>query len=669
MLWLAPGVLVMTGEAGAQLLDLSGPEAPESGEGLAALEIATRLTRSAERWAEDAGSSDGVAALRAKAKSAYRGAAAALAELGESQRDDGSSAILWTMTIDARSSALDELIDASDDASLLAAIAADFGALDLAWSRGEAMSPAELDEQIGSALAVLAQQSLGKTGTAVGWFTGSPGLTADDVRSRGSALAELGASNAALGSLDRVADEIEMLLSWPTYASRGEAMARLVVSAIDAVRALPGWTPEGARTRLLDDVGAALTLPIDQRRVALGVATQHARLLASLDRLEEGREANRLRARAAETIEARSTRDAEALRASTLAAATIATSVSRERIREDDHIARELRPAWRRLVPMVRDATVTARDEALDLLIDPSRATDPGVLAAVAAQRRLFDDFALLERLSDRLEAGLDGPDELVSLVRDRLLGVSQTAMDDERRDAALAMLRAFDAQLATMDRIGADAETAVRVMGDRGRDMPLRRLELRDAWLRGWAVPGGAGPDAETLAELELLARLTALLADAEAFTRLDPLMTWPGFELSVRARRAIAGGLTEGIDELVPDAMRGGNTVARGRSEDRITTLRGEHAAALLSGRLARLGRDAGLALAGPLEEIALGPPVDDAWMAQHRASIADVCRYAEEFGRLAVTTGRDDPELAQIRSLVNWRALRLLEAIEQH
>ncbi|MEL6797726.1 MAG: hypothetical protein AAFO89_13000, partial [Planctomycetota bacterium] len=66
-------------------------------------------------------------------------------------------------------------------------------------------------------------------------------------------------------------------------------------------------------------------------------------------------------------------------------------------------------------------------------------------------------------------------------------------------------------------------------------------------------------------------------------------------------------------------------------------------------------------------PIEEVALGPPVDGAWMARHRGAIADVCRYAEELGRLAVATGRDDPELAQMRSLVNWRALRLLEAIE--
>ncbi len=662
----------MGAPASGQLLDLSGPEAPEAGAGLSALELSNRLDRAAERFADRADTGEGIVALRASAKAAFRTAAAALADAGESRRDEGSAAVLWAMTIDARAEAIDELIDGTADAALLTALATDFEALDLAWSRGETGAASALDEQMGSAFAVLARSTLGQApagpGLGVGWFSGLPAVTADEVRSRGSTLAELGASESALSALESLAREIETLRAWPTYRSRAEAMARDAVAAVDAVGALPGWTPGPARSRLVADVGEALALPMGDRAVALRAATQHARLLSALDDLEAGREADRLRARAADAIANRSTADRAALPASRLAADTIELSVSRGRVREDGHIVRELRPAWRRLVPLVRDATVNARDDAIDLLIDPTQVTDPGVLATIAAQRRLFEDFALLERLSARVEAGLEGPPALVPLVRDRLRGLSQSAGDEGELDDSLAMLRAVEAQLSAFDRIALDAETAVRVMGERGRELPTRQRELREAWLRGWAVPGGTGPEAETLAELDQLSRLTALLADAEAFTRLDTLMTWPGFELSVRARRAIASGLTEGIDEMVPDAMRGGNAVARDRSEARLTTLRGEHAAALLAGRLARLGRDAGLSLADPMQELALGPPVDEAWMAPRRAAIADVCRYAEEFGRLAVTAGRDDPELARIRSLVNWRALRLLESIER-
>ncbi|MEM0984398.1 MAG: hypothetical protein AAGI17_10660 [Planctomycetota bacterium] len=655
------------GAAEAQFLDLSGPEAPEAGAGRAAIELSANLGRASDRLLETEGAQDGLTGLRGRAKAAFRSAAASLADLGESKRDDGSAALLWAMTLGSRAAELDELIDAVDDPAILAAMITDFDALDLEWSRGELARAPGIDEQIGSALAAVALAAVAGDRPGTGWFCGNDAVTEDNVRARAATLAGLGAGDRAVAAIGIVADEVEVLRSWPTYAARGEAIARDLTEAVDALAALPSWTPEPAKNRLVSDVGGSLELPIARRRLALRLAAQHARLLTSLDRLEDGREADRLRARASEMLATRETDDAAALPASMLAADAIALSVSRGSIRDDDHIVRELRPAWRRLVPLVRSATVTARDETLDLLVDPTRKTDPGVLATVAAQRRLFEDFALLERLSSRVGAGLDGPTELVSLVRDRLLGIAQMSADEDAQDDALEMLRAIDSQLAMLDRIAADSETAVRVMGERGRDLSARQTDLRDVWLRGWAVPGGSGPDAESIADLQLVADLTALLADAEAFTRLDTLMTWPGFEMSVRARRAIAAGLTEGIDELVPDAMRGGNAVARDRSAGRLMTLRGENAAALVAGRLARLGRDAGLTLADPMEELALGPPTDDAWMLRHRGGIADVCRYAEELGRLAVTTGRDDETRAEVRSLVNWRALRLLEAIE--
>lgn len=636
-------------------------------------ELSDDLRRGARRLREDAGSGDQLDSLRIGARASYREAFASLAQLGDSLGDDGSSALLWAMTAASRTDEVDELIDATTDAAVLSALTVDLEALAIAWSAGTGVEPEALDEQIASAFAVLARGTVGAVRPGTGWFVaGRRGAV--DLSSRQASLLAADAPDSVITAIAAASEEAGALLSWPAYASRGADLTHRLAGAIDAVLGLPAWVPAGIRESLIARLGEAAragggSVGWSEREASLELIVEHASVLTSLDRLEPGREADRLRARAADAIADHASVVGDAIAGATLSARAIATSVERDSIRDDSAIARELRPAWRGLVPLVRDATVRARDDAIDLLIDPSGVTDPGVLAALGAQRRLLDDFALLDRLTQRLasDGGFGGPEALDGPVRSRLLGISQAVGIEAERPAALAQLRTFDEQLALLDRIERDAETAVRVMGDRGAAMPERIESMRAAWLAGWAVPGGSGPDADTLAALKQLASLAALLADAEAFTRLDTVQSWPGFHLSSRARRTVASGLTAAIDELVPDAMREGNTVARARSETRITNARGNFAPALLAGRLARVAARSGIAIGGTLEELALGPPPADAWMVKHREAIADVCRYAEELGRRSMSSRIGDERFDSLRSLVNWRALRLLEEIE--
>lgn len=651
--------------AGAQFLDLSGPAAPAPGAGQAAVDLASRLEREADAIAAE-NAPDPLDASRRDARAALRRAAATLADLGESLGDDGSVALVWAATLDARAGELDAIVAGETDPARLAALAADLADAELDWARGQPVGAAELDERIASALAQLTLSALPEVRSGAGWFAeAEPAAEADALRARAETLAEIGLDESTLDALAARADTIEAGLRWPTYSRRIREEAARLSQAADALIALPDWTPEAARDALFRAFAGA----IDQTDAGpTRLVERHAAVLIALSTLDEGREAERLRARAAEAIAAADAGSSRALTAATLAARTIELGAVPRDARSEAGITRVLRPAWRALVPLVRGVSVNARDEAIDLLLDPARATDPGVLATIAAQRRLADDFALIERISRRIDAGLDGPAPTVQAIENRLLAIGQDMDVEATREAALALLREFESQLASFDRIEADRETAARVMGDRGRDLPLRIEGLRDAWRRGWAVPGGNGPDRDTLDDLDALARTVAMLADAEAFTRLETLSAWPGLELSPRARRAIAEGLTGAIDELVPDAMRGGNAVAVQRTAERLVNARGDYAAALLAGRLARTAADAGIALSSPLEELALGPPIENAWMAEHREAIADVCRYAEELARAAAESRGDSETIASLRSLVAWRALRTLEAIER-
>ena len=656
------------------MLDLSGPKAPEAGRGLAALELASRLARDAERLRSDA-DTESLDGLRAGARAALRSLAAELAQLGETLAGAGSAELLWAMTIDARLEALDTLIAECDDAALLAALSTDLDALQLDWSRGVSVGADALDRGIGSALAALALSRLDGARSGAGWFVSGQqtGVDGDEIRARLGSVLELGLSEEAGQRLGSLADELERAAGWPTYQRRAWYRKTVIVDALDAVLGLPSWVNEATRARLAEDLSGAIT---GWDEPALELVAAQGRVMDALDRMDPGRESDRLRARAMDAVSERSAEPEASLPATRLAADALGVSVSRVNLRDDDHLVRVAKPAWRALVPRVRGVTVNGRDEAVNLLVDPSGATDPGVLATIAAQRRLFEDFDAIERISGAIESGFGGASSLETAVGDRLLAIGQDMQASDDDSATLELVRRMDAELRTLAQIAEDAPPARRVMGDRGADLPLRISSLRDAWLRAWAVAGGNGPDAAVLEDLRLLSELTRLLADVEAFTRLEAINAWPGFELSPRARRALSDGLTPAIDELVPDAMRGGNAVARQRSLATIVTLRGDFAGALLAGRLSRLGAEAGLVTASALEELALGPAVDPrsgrdddrgAWMASHRSELADISRYAEELGRM-VTEGRADAQTqAPVRTLVSWRSLRLLETLE--
>lgn len=648
-------------------LTLSGPPTPEPGQGLAALALASRLDREAERLIDRSADAAALDRLRMQARASVRRGAGALAQLGETLGADGSAAVLWALTLDGRMTELDALLEGVDDAGLLVALEADFAALAIRAERGAAIPAESLDAMIGDALSAIALEDGASAAARAGWLRARPWPDApgDELRIRLAGMRDLELPAETAGRIEQLADQLDEGATWPTYARRARARSAAIAAAMDAVLALPAWTPEPVGARLVSDLASALDGP---DAAGLALIAETGRVLVALDRMEEGRESQRLRARAAEAISERESNADLALAAARLAADVLETSVSRPGVQLDSGLTRVVRPAWRALVPRVRGVTVNARDEAVSLLVDPSGATSPAVLSTVASQRRLFDDFDALERLSERLEAGLAGPPGLTDAVADRVLGLGQSLRaGGDDAEASIELLRTMDRQLATLGRIETDRERAARVMGDRGPQLGDRIDGLRRDWLGGWAVAGGSGPGDAVRDDLSMLSQLTGFLADVEGFTRQDAVRRWPGLELTQRGQRAITRGLTEAIDDLLPDAMRAGNEVARQRSQRKLVLLRGDYAPVLVVGRLARLGERIGLTPGSPLEELALGPPNRDAWMAEHRGALADISRYADEYGRALIEQRSDVEANAAIKAVLSWRALRLLERIE--
>jgi hypothetical protein len=98
----------------------------------------------------------------------------------------------------------------------------------------------------------------------------------------------------------------------------------------------------------------------------------------------------------------------------------------------------------------------------------------------------------------------------------------------------------------------------------------------------------------------------------------------------------------LAEGLDDDVAGAV---GLVIDGDQEGTLAAIdriRGGYAAALLVGRLERLGRAKGFEPARHEAATALyelgrgGPDPDHAWLGDARAGVADVCRYTEELAR---------------------------------
>ncbi|MCA9274185.1 MAG: hypothetical protein KDA31_14200 [Phycisphaerales bacterium] len=663
--------MMLIAPARAQILNLDGPAAPAPGTSVLAAELIERFTRSADRLDPDAWQNDPDRRALESAKRELRLAGATLAERGNGAGTDGSHLVLAAMTIDRRLEEIDELLTGSNDRALLLALAHDLEELRLNWSRGGEITPAQLDRDLRYAFAQLALLGDRPRPDSAGWILPESLETPSDLDAILARLGEAGVDGETLALLEDDLDRLELMREWPGFVREAQVRSRLIAEAADVLSHIPVWMSEGARNRLVQDfAGAVRSENPEARDAALELIAAQGRVIALLTEMGEGRQGDRLRSRFTAAIADRSTSDTDSLMATQLAVRTLDVSESLSNLQRDDAMLRQLRPTWRRLVPLVRDAMVNARDAAINLIVDPAGVTNPGVLSAIAAQQRLREDFAVIERFSVRFAPGDSPMDKANTAIADRLLAIGQDMNDnDALLEPSLRLMRDLDAELDLWEEIENLREPVSRVIGQRRDDLALRLSNLQNQWLAGWGTPGGLGAGEGVAEDLKVVRDVMLAMADVSAFTDLAALESWPGYEMDQQVRRLITRELTAQIDALAGETIRGPSEISRQRTAAGLVSLRGTFGAALLTGRLARLGESEGLAPTNPIGELGLGPPARDSWMAPHRDALADISWYAAELSRVLVGDPDESEQRTQeVHAHLRWRALRTLEAIER-
>ena len=660
---------MLSANAEAQQLNLGGPEAPEPGSSLIAPALASRLERDAERFDPDAWKADPDRQALESAQRELRLLAAQLATEAAALGTDGSHLMLAAMTLDRRLDELDTTLQSLDDRVMLQSLAHDIAEVRVDWDRGERISPEQLDRDLRFVLAQAALLRFDSPPAGQGWFSPDPIAETQGLDDVVDSLRGVGLSPGTIESLVEMQSRLKLMQLWPGYARSADAEARAVRGAAETLVGLPGWVTPEARQRIMNDFSDSITSKnTDAQMTLLRLIATQGQLIGQLGEMGPGREATRLRSRAAKALAQETADAAVSLSAAQLASETLAITAKQKGLDRDDDVLRQLRPAWRTLVPKVRNTSVSARVAAVGLLVDPTDITDPGVLASIAAQRQLAGDFRILRRLSALLRPDPDHPNRAHDAIASRLLALGKDMKDPELFDSSLMLFRQLDHELDLWDEIDRLRGPAMRVVGNRRDALTLRLDKLRETWHSAWGTPGGRGSGELLAGDLEMMAGVLHTLVDVDAFTDLTALENWPGFEMSPRVRRTVTDGLSSAVDSLVADVVRGPSPIALERSTNGLIKLRGSYGPALVAGRLARLGPENGLTLAGPIAELALGPPTHGSWMANHRDAIADICWYSAEL----TAAHTDDPSeqrtaTKQLRAHLLWRSLRTLEAIE--
>ncbi|MFM9995487.1 MAG: hypothetical protein ACKVU4_06750 [Phycisphaerales bacterium] len=700
--------------AHAQLLDLRSAPAPVAGDGAAAAALAEQLTRDAERFSADRGDAVG------RARAAWRRAAARLLADGESAGPAGSPRVLLGWTLARRANALDSLWTTAavpppgPEAALMA------HDLDAAVESGAFARDAE------RVLRDVFAATLGPTADAAppphGWVEADPATEAAPDQTPGAFTHRMDAwatidgitpeAIAALRDLDatlRIAD------GWTAYTRTADHTRGLILAASGVFAPRP-WVDADARRVLAGHFGhaaQALGDPATRDTTGLDRLAALASLMQRADRLEFVSPAGGAGVRAA--------------RAAVVQVAAAPPSPGDERARfdacargmelvlaraaqpEDTALLRQVRPAYRTLLASLRQDEVHLLGALPDMLRRPDALTEPGIVAVLGRVQRTLDDLHALAALS----AGLAAPtapappdrearEPSVAPERERLasrvLTLGQAMAKPDTRDSARADLRAFAERFARSVSIpGEEALNAAIAAGgpDRGvwsevtgvQELTLSTeiADRRGFWLEAWEH-ADADAQADQGARLDNLCRLLELQLDAARVLRVirdaradgaagvdppgySPLQAWPGWELSIEALAVLAADLPARLGRLTTQAL--GPDPAKTAAD--VETVRAQFAAALLCGRLMPLAEARALGRIvdrATLFELATGGPRDAApgpsWLAQIRAELADVSRYAEEIGPAEQTGAKD--RAAKLRAYVNARALAALEHVER-
>jgi len=336
---------------------------------------------------------------------------------------------------------------------------------------------------------------------------------------------------------------------------------------------------------------------------------------------------------------------------------------------DEREVAREFRPAWRVMRARAERSSRVLGGLVAELVEDPR---SMGGLGAMTSLRRELDTLDRMRVFSGRI-AQSPGPGREPA-VMGRYSRLARTVLTIGQRLDATTADRSAEKDLRELLAGGVllDPHAPGRSVGEATlpaaspshRTALTERLrpvldDAREQWVLAWSDPESSQARSEASDRLTLVGTLHTLILDIErSHSALDPdrsaMNTWPGFELSEDARRALVEGASDRLEQAVDMIAQDASMVDSGR----LDALRDRYAGAILVGELERAASKLGLI---PRQDpwrvlVELGAGAPDplrSWLAGSRRDLAEFCLYAEHAGAAARAggTGDRDSGLAMI------------------
>jgi hypothetical protein len=617
----------------------------------------------------DALRADVQANAASRAKAAVRAVARELAVRGDSTGPEGSSRLVLARTLVRGLPDLDTVIDA----------AARDGHLDtLEYAAADTESAADALKENGADAARALRDGLAAL-AALGPSMEAPEL---HIPSNDSLRRLPGVGDLAVGAADELTAVLETAGRSPLHIPWAVRTARLVDEAAGTLGSLPEWV--GA------DDGRGLG---EQFEVALAGLLEGDKLAASRSTLERIAMAGEL-FRDASALEGAEARQVQAalLRAILIPDATTAAQLENFRrllslalapasMQDEKRLIRQLRPAHRVLLQASRLSVAKLTGVLPAVLSRADAMTDPAVVSAISAQRKVVDDLRVLVRASEAIteppQEGEAVPTEPETApewkrVADRMLRLGQQLGRAETRDAAMDALRPLLSQVAwyahlpgERELIGAaahpglqDAGAWLAAAGGAGPKLVDQIRTSRAAWRTALAAAGGENDAAPRMA---LLRTVMEIVAGAAALNIAgEGLQALPAWELSPGAMVGLREGLSKRAAEAV-SLLEKKDVAATGVLLEKV---RQEYSVVIAAGALARvLPADAGSP--SVLLEVSAPEPAPVA-LRSVAPQVAELCRYGEELA--ASMKQGNAKQTEELRAYLLPRAEAVLSAVER-
>ena len=658
---------VVPTSARAQLLDLDRPLPTEPGEVRAALRYADVIEQDASAFSDSP---------LDRARGAIRALAAALIRTGDDRAEAGSNRVVIGMSLVR---GLDELDAAITSAALNDADRARLSS-DLELLAASLPDDADdLDRALRDALAVL----LLARNVSGGWHN----YTID-----GSPLApkterwladELITDQTALD----LADFDAMLASaayQPGYARSASWLRNRINFAARGIDELPDWMPE--------DSVASLKASFDAGLAALCADSGNDDAAATLDGIFY------LSGACRRVPMIKSDRVAQSVRDSLISAADDPGS-AREVYGPTDNLivtldafdrpipqprVRQLRPAGRAMMGRTRRLRTDLESAIADSLNGGAR-SDPAALSLIARANRFSADSRLINRLDTLLAPAGDTRDEWRADAAQRILSITREMSDEQSQGDAFVRLRTVGEQMDLtktirrfadqLDPPQAELESEFDILTD-GRTVQLSAMLLRLVTRaeRSLVVPAQPIPNNAIGLELKNAARQIALIDDVLLVRSIvdphDPnkyaLAAVPAWGLSRDDLRVL-------IEPIESSLIRVNTALLDGDDQIRAALLPATEQEASLVRLIALLerrarGRYADMENAHSVfARVALGAPMPDSWMSEHRGRLAAISRYATELASAQRFSDQDEHTIDTLDEYVRFEAMRLLNELD--